>query len=806
MAVDSGGDIYLTGSAQLPLASSLGTATQIYAPTGATAGGSDALVVRLHLAGSTLSVVYLTLIQGELDDGGSGIAVDTSGNAYVIGSTASLHLPVTSNAFQSTNTNSGGANCLWATQVASLLPNTCGTGFVAKLNSAGALSFLTYFGGNNQTWGQAIGIDSGGNLWLTGVTSSTNFPYSSDAYSPSGPTPAITIFTPYLAEMSADGSTIPFATPIASSFGLSPDLKIDSGNNIYVTGFSSAAPTTPNAYPANLEVYVPAFVQKWGEGPEPVLQISSTALTFPDTPYGSSSPSQTVTLQNTGAGAMELGIQLVSSIYTPGPPPTGFLESDNCGTSLAASASCTLTVTFEPGAPSPACLASSGCDPHSPGAIIEVQTNTPTGTTLVNLGGLAGMGAALSVTPNPIVFLPQAAGTASPNQDVVIQSDGDLSLNMGNASISGPNASDFQLSQSSDASTVCTRTLSTGAICQYELVFSPPASATGTRSATLTLTDNAQNTPQIIPITGTVAGAGPALTVSPAPLFLGTAVIGAANTITQANVTLANPSPDTDLQVTSITVGGSNSADFFVGSGTCSQNSPPFTIAKGTSCYIQPKFAPTAGASGLRTATLTFATSPAVTGLPVIAISGDAVTNTDPSLSYFSVPSPLDFGSLQIGQTSPSGNHLISISAVQPYLCANGVTNCGGPLTINSFVAGISDYTVVVSPFSYCTNPPLTIPAGGNCTVQVNFTPTVAGTRNSTLTINSNDPLGPATLPLLGTGLALPIGSLSVTALNFGYSAIGVASPPSHRDVAEHRPDNSYLLDSDHHRELLRGL
>src|SRR6202042_2117432 len=115
-----------------------------------TAGGSDVLVARLHLTGSTLSTAYITVIQGELDDGGSGIALDGSGNAYVIGGTASTHLPVTSGVFQSAYTNTGGTDCLWPLYVKAALPSSCGAAFVAKLNSGtGTLAFLTYLGGSN---------------------------------------------------------------------------------------------------------------------------------------------------------------------------------------------------------------------------------------------------------------------------------------------------------------------------------------------------------------------------------------------------------------------------------------------------------------------------------------------------------------------------------------------------------------------------------------------------------------------------------------------------------------------------------
>jgi Beta-propeller repeat len=288
LSTDATGDIYVTGSASGALASSLGTVTHAYAPSGVAAGGADTLVARLHLAGSTLSTVYMTLIQGELDDGGTRVAVDASQNAYIIGSTASLHLPVTSGAFQPTNLNTGGNSCLWGPAVSQFLPTACGTGFVAKLNSAGALSLSPILGGNSQTWGQAIGVDSTGNIWLTGVTSTTNFPFSTDDYNSTGITAPgqFNPYNPFLAEMSNNGSALPFVSPIASSPGQSYDLKIDSGNNIYVTGFGSDAPTTPKVYPANPDVYNPIFVQKWGGGPQPKLQLSSTSLTFPPTLYG----------------------------------------------------------------------------------------------------------------------------------------------------------------------------------------------------------------------------------------------------------------------------------------------------------------------------------------------------------------------------------------------------------------------------------------------------------------------------------------------------------------------------------------
>jgi hypothetical protein len=770
LAFDSGGDIYLTGSATLPLSSSLGPVTNSYAPNGAADSGTDVLVARLHLTGTTLSVVYLTVIEGELDDGGSGIALDASGNAYVIGSTESAHLPVTTGAFQSAYTNTSGGSCMWQTLVSPVLPNSCGSAFVAKLGPTGALSFLTYLGGSNQTWGQAIGVDSLGNIWLTGVTSAQDFPFSADAYMLAN----IGAFSPFLAEMSNNGSQLPFATLIAANFGQSTDIKIDSANNIYVTGFASTVLTTPNVYPPDASAFSPVFVQKWSPGAQPTLQLSSTSLTFPPTPYGGISAAQTVTAQNTGTAPLQLSVQLETDSYDAS-LPSGFLESDNCGSSLAAGASCSITATFEPTPPGPNCVIANGCQPGS--GIIVIQNNAATGPQTISLSGVSGHGAAAFVSPNPIVFPPQAAGTTSAGTYVEVESEGDVSLTVGNVSIGGPNASDFQITSIG----TCNNPVPLGEIgCSLQVAFSPSASATGTRTATLIVADNAGDSPQSAPMSGVVTGPGASLIVTPGPLSLGEAAIGAPSSSSQADVYITNPSTNTAVQITSLTLAGTNAADFSVTTGSCSFSGLPFTVAASASCFLPVKFLPSGGTHGLRTATLTIATNPAISGLPVIGLSGDAVTNTDGSLSLISVPSPQDFGSVQVGQSTLPGQNLIAISAQSPIPCAGGATSCGGPLTISSFATGNGDYTVVSEPSAaYCTNPPLTIPAGGyGCDFQIIFSPSTAGNRNTTLSIISNDPMGPTVIPLFGTGLALPLGSLSLTQLAFGNSAIGVASPP----------------------------
>ena len=124
-----------------------------------------------------------------------------------------------------------------------MLPNACGSVVVGEVGPSGTLSFLTYLGGTGPDWGEAIGQDANGNLWLGGVTSSPNFPFSPDAYL----TPSVgnlLAFVPFLAEMSVDGKTLPYATTIGSNFGNVYNITAVN-NDLYVSGFSSAVPTTP---------------------------------------------------------------------------------------------------------------------------------------------------------------------------------------------------------------------------------------------------------------------------------------------------------------------------------------------------------------------------------------------------------------------------------------------------------------------------------------------------------------------------------------------------------------------------------
>jgi len=116
-------------------------------------------VTKLNATGSAL--LYSTYLGGSGSDFGNGIAVDSTGNAYVTGGTSSSNFPTIA-AFQAT--------CA-----------SCGSGqenaFVTKLNATGsALLYSTYLGGTGGDFGSGIAVDTVGNAYVTGGASSSNFP------------------------------------------------------------------------------------------------------------------------------------------------------------------------------------------------------------------------------------------------------------------------------------------------------------------------------------------------------------------------------------------------------------------------------------------------------------------------------------------------------------------------------------------------------------------------------------------------------------------------------------------------------
>src|ERR1017187_5298131 len=233
VAVDSAGSAYLTGftdSTNFPTVLPFQNANR---------GGNDVFVAKLNASGSGL--IYCTYIGGSGDDRGLGISVDSSGEAYVTGTTASRDFPVL-NALQTRL--SGFSN-----------------GFVLKLNAAGnALIFSTYLGGNGSDKGNAIALDPGGNAYVTGDSTSTTFPATALQRSNQGGQDA------FVAKISADGRQLIYSTYLGgSSEDSGTAIAVDANGSAYVTGatYSSDFPVV-SAFQPHSGGGQEAFVAKLG--------------------------------------------------------------------------------------------------------------------------------------------------------------------------------------------------------------------------------------------------------------------------------------------------------------------------------------------------------------------------------------------------------------------------------------------------------------------------------------------------------------------------------------------------------------
>jgi hypothetical protein len=221
IAVDSLGNAYLTGD-------TYSTDFPTINPLQPTYGGGmrDAFVAKINPAGSTLA--YSTYLGGSGDDTCGGIAVDSAGNAYVACATASTNFP-TMNPLQPTY---GGGNYDAA---------------IAKLNPTGsALVYSTYLGGSGDDDGFGIALDTAGNSYVTGYTTSTNFPTMNPlqpAYGGNGDA--------FVAMINSAGSALVYSTYLGgSSFDQGGGIAVDSAGNAYVTGQTGSAnfPVTPGAF------------------------------------------------------------------------------------------------------------------------------------------------------------------------------------------------------------------------------------------------------------------------------------------------------------------------------------------------------------------------------------------------------------------------------------------------------------------------------------------------------------------------------------------------------------------------------
>ena len=186
------------------------------------------------------SLLYSTYLGGGSDDSGLALAIDSCGNAYIAGYTASANFPV-KNPIQASNRGSRDA-------------------FIAKIDATGsALLYSTYFGGSQNDSAHGIAVDGSGNAYVTGPTYSTNFPTRNPIQASNAG-----MVDSFVTKINAVGSTLIYSTYLGGKGNdYAEAIALDCSGNAYITGYTDPAsfPTRNPIQASNAGLW-DAFVTK----------------------------------------------------------------------------------------------------------------------------------------------------------------------------------------------------------------------------------------------------------------------------------------------------------------------------------------------------------------------------------------------------------------------------------------------------------------------------------------------------------------------------------------------------------------
>jgi fibronectin type 3 domain-containing protein len=235
LAVGKAGDIWVTGETR-----SLDFSTSADAFDIATNGGPDVFISRFSADGSIL--LYSTYLGGGLKDVGHALAVDEVGNVWVTGYTSSPNFPTTSDALDPSHNGNDDV-------------------FIAQLATNGTLLYSTYLGSGGWETGEDLVLDEAGNVWVTGFTT-RDFPTTSNAFD----TTKEGDWDAFLLQIAGNGSILHYSTFLGGkSFEVGYSLAMDGAGNIWVTGITSSGdfPITSNAFDPTHNSYYDVFITQF---------------------------------------------------------------------------------------------------------------------------------------------------------------------------------------------------------------------------------------------------------------------------------------------------------------------------------------------------------------------------------------------------------------------------------------------------------------------------------------------------------------------------------------------------------------
>ena len=465
IAVDKAGDAIVAGytsSANFPVSGS--------APQATLQGQKSAFATALNPTGS--GIIYSTYLGSSGVTQANGVALDSSGNAYVVGSTVGTGFPVTPGALQGTTdgksydgfvaklsafgglryatylggtgrdeinavaVDAGGEAFITGDTTSALIATAflghysgSTDAIVAEISSDGSrFVYARYLGGTNTDIGTGIGVDSNEVTYVTGYTNSPDFPNTGALQANLGGNDDA-----FLTKIASDGQSVTYSTYLGGAGNdLATGLALDANGDLYLTGVTLSAnfPVTAGVVQATQSNPNDAFVAKFIAAPQG--SFTPQVLGFPAQGTGVASTSEAVVFSNSGEKPL-----VIASISTTGP----YTETDNCSannstlqpaSSGSSGSSCTINVVFTPtsAASQNGTLVINDNSPASPQSIplegtggdftIAVTPTTGTVTAgssaafsveLTPAAGFTGV-VALTCTGNPLP--PNSTCTASP--------------------------------------------------------------------------------------------------------------------------------------------------------------------------------------------------------------------------------------------------------------------------------------------------------------------------------------------------------------------------------------------------------
>jgi hypothetical protein len=427
---------------------------------------------------------------------------------------------------------------------------------------------------------------------------------------------------------------------------------------------------------------------------------------------------QSVTVTNTGAVALPITSITLS---TSGSQP--FSQTNNCGSSVAVGAICTINVVFNP--------ASVG----SASATLSVNAGNGAGTQTVALSG-TGVAATYTVSPTSLAFGNEITNVVSAPKSVTVTNTGTVALPITSITLSTSGYQPF--SQTNN----CGNSVAVGANCTINVVFNPASVG----SATATLSVNAGNGAgtQTVSLSGT--GIAPVITASytasPTSLPFGNETRNVASA--PMSVTVTNTGA-VALPITSITYSTAGSQPFSQ-TNTCGSS-----VAVGATCTISVVFNPASVGSAAATLSVNAGSG---AGTQTVALSGTGIAAT-----YTVSPTSLAFG-----------NETTSVASAPKSVTVTNTGSAALPIT------SITLSTPGSQPFSQTNTCGSPVAVGANCTISVVFNPASDGSATATLSVNTGNGAGTQTVALSGTGTAPTLPPTTVSSSKSGGGGLDAIS------------------------------